>query len=302
MDLLVGLRSKSGTHEGIHTASGAAYWVSGSLVAVATAAAAGTFFVPGVLRGAAVMNGSARGTALVLLVVGLPTLIAAMYWATRGSLRAQVLWLGVVGYLIYNSVMFVIATPLNQLYLLYEAMLGLSIWAAVLVIHNLDVGSFRERFSLRFPVRGIATYALAITAMNAVVWLAGAVPAVLSTGSPAAVLSGTGLTTVPTYDQDLAFWLPLTAVGAIWLWRGRSWGYLIVGAVLTTWVIEGIGVAADQWFGHAADPSSTVAGLVMVPVFLGLAVIGLVPAFFYYRNLDDRGVEAVDGRPSRPMR
>ena len=268
---------------------GAAYWVSGALAAVSAIAAAGMLFVPGVLRGPAVMNGSARGTALVMLVVGLPLLVLSMYLAGRGSIRAHIVWLGVVAYVIYNAVMFILGTPLNQLYLVYEAMLALSIWSAILVIGTIDVDSFAQRFSRAFPARAIAAYALVMVALNSLVWLAGAVPAVLSTSSPASVLEGTGLVTVPTYDQDLAFWLPLTAVAAVWLWRRQAWGYLIIGAVLTSWIVEGVGVAVDQWMGSAADPASSVASAAMTPVFLALALIGLVPLFFYFRNLRDEG-------------
>jgi hypothetical protein len=266
----------------------AAYWVSGSLAVVAATAAAATFFVPGVLRGPAVMNGSARGTALVMLLVGIPLLVVSMYVAAHGSMRARVVWLGAVAYFIYNAVMFVLATPFNQLYLVYEAMLALSIWSAILVIHGIDLDSFAQRFSPALPARAIATYVLVIVGLNSLVWLAGAVPAVLSTSSPA-VLVGTGLVTVPTYDQDLAFWLPLTAMAAVWLWRRQAWGYLIVGAMLTYLVVEGAGVAVDQWMGSAADPSSTVASAALSPVFAALALIGLVPLFFYLRNLDGEG-------------
>ena len=270
------------------SASPAAYWVSGALAAVSTIGAGATYLVPGVLRGPAVMNGSARGTALVLLVAGVPLLVASMLLAARGSLRARVAWLGVIAYFIYNAVMFILGTPFNQLYLFYEAMLGLSIWSAALVIRTIDLDSFRERFSASFPARAIAVYLLVIVSLNALVWLMGVVPGVLSTSSPA-FLKGTGLVSLPTYDQDLAFWLPLVAVAAIWMWRGVPWGHLIAGAALTFWVIEGVGVAVDQWMGGMADPASTVASAAMTPVFLALAVVGLVPFFFYFRNLNDGG-------------
>ena len=265
----------------------AAYWVSGALAVVAAVAAAGTFFVPGVLRGTAVMNGSARGTAVLMLAAGLPLLVISMYVASRGSIRARIVWLGAVAYFLYNSVMFIIGTPFNQLYLVYEAMLGLSIWSTVFVIRTIDLGSFRQRFLPAFPSRAIALYMLAIVALNTLVWLRGAVPGVLSS-SPPAVLEGTGLVTVPTYDQDFAFWLPLIAIAAIWMWRGQVWGHLIVGAMLVYWIVEGVGVAVDQWMGSAADPTSTVASAAISPVFLAIAVIGLVPLFFYMRNLDER--------------
>jgi hypothetical protein len=61
-----------------------------------------------------------------------------------------------------------------------------------------------------------------------------------------------------------------------------------VGALLTTYVLESVGVAVDQAFGHAADPASPVASAAVVPVFAALAVVGLIPLFFSYRDLDRR--------------
>ena len=234
------------------------------------------------------MNGSARGTALVMLVGGLPLLGISMYLSSRGSIRARVAWLGAVAYFLYNSVMFILGTPFNELYLVYEAMFCLSIWSTVLVIRTIDLDSFRRRFLSAFPARAIAVYMLVIVGLNSFVWLSGVIPGLFDASNPA-FLKGTGLTSLPTYDQDLAFWLPLIAVAAIWMWRGQVWGHLIVGATLVYWIVEGIGVAVDQWMGSAADPASTVASAAMTPVFLALAVIGLVPLFFYLRNLEEGG-------------
>src|SRR6202158_900107 len=82
-----------------------AYWLSGALALVTALAAATTFFIPGVLRGPAVMNGSARGTALGILLVGVPALLIAMWSTAKGSTRALIVWLGVIAYLSYNAVM-----------------------------------------------------------------------------------------------------------------------------------------------------------------------------------------------------
>lgn len=261
------------------------YWLSASLAVVAAIAAAGTALVPGVLRGTAVMNGSARGTALVVLLVAVPTLAIAMWFATRGSARAQIVWLGAVGYILYNSTLFLFMTPFNNLFLLYVAMLSLGIWSTAIVIRGLGVESFRERFSAKLPARAIAIYALAIVALNFLAWMRVVVPGVLSTSSPQ-FLDGTGMPTSVLYVQDLAFWLPLMAVSAVWLWRRQAWGYVIAGAMLVYYEIEAIGVAVDQWMGHAADPASAVASAVAVPMFAVIFIIGLIPLAFYFRNLD----------------
>lgn len=266
----------------------AAYAVSGLLAIFSAAGAAATLFVPGVLRGPAVMNGSARGTALVMLVLGIPVLGVAMVLAARGSLRGRIVWFGAGGYFVYNGVMFVLGTPFNQLYLVYEAMLGLAIWTTALVLVTTDLGALRRSFAASFPDRPIAAYLLVIVAANTFLWLSAVVPAVLGYASPR-FLEGTGLTTVPTYDQDLAFWLPTIAVAAIWMWRRMAWGRLIAGGALVMWFIEAVTVAVDQWMGGAADPASTVASASMTPMFAALAVIGLVPLFFYMRGLRPGG-------------
>ena len=70
------------------------------------------------------------------------------------------------------------------------------------------------------------------------------------------------------------------AVAAAWLWRRRPWGYLIVGAGLVMWVIESVSIAVDQWYGHAADPGSSVASAALVPAFAVLALAGLMPIYY----------------------
>jgi hypothetical protein len=268
-----------------------AYWLSGSLAIVATIAAAGTALVPGVLRGTAVMNGSARGTALVVLLVAVPALAAAMWFAARGSARAQVVWLGAVAYILYNSVLFLFMTPFNKLFLFYVALMSLAIWSIAMVIRDIGVESFGQRFSPKLRVRAIAVYALAIVALNFLAWMQAVVPGVLSSSSPK-FLDGTGMTTSALYVQDLAFWLPLMAVSSVWLWRRQAWGYVIAGAMLVMYEIEAVGVAVDQWMGHAADPASAVAWAGAVPMFAAIALIGLIPMAAYFRGLDRRPVSS----------
>jgi hypothetical protein len=267
--------------------SGPVYGMSAALVLVAAVASAMTFFVSGVLRGPAVMNGSARGTALVVLAVAVPVVIGSMVWAARGSVRALVVWLGGLAYLLYNAVLFLFFTPFNRLFLLYVAMLSLSIWSVIALLRQLDPYALQERFTPQFPARAVAGYVWMIAILNALAWLVRIVPAVASSAPPS-FLDGTGVSTHPVYVQDLAFWIPLMAMSATLLWRRQAWGYLLAGAVLTFGVIESVGIGVDQWFGHAADPASPVAGAVMVPVFAALAMVGLVPLFFYFRYLDGR--------------
>jgi len=263
---------------------GAAYLLSGLLAVTATANGLLTFLVPGVLHGTAVMNGSARGTALAVLLLGVPVLAVSMALARSGSPRAVVCWLGAVGFVLYNSVLFVFATPFNRLFLLDLAMLALAAWSAGVLLWQTDVAALGGLFTQRAPVRGVAVYVWVIATLNALVWLIRIVPALIG-GGQAALLRGTGLPTHPVYVQDLALWLPLIAVAAVWLWRRRPWGYVLIGGALVMWVLESASIAVDQWYGHAADAASPVASAALTLAFGLLALIGLVPAYYLFRSL-----------------
>ncbi|MCB0895860.1 MAG: hypothetical protein H6529_05900 [Nocardioides sp.] len=247
---------------------------------VALAVAVATLLAPDVLRGPEAMDGSAQGTALVLLVVGIPTYAVSAVWTRAGSFGAELVLTGVTAYLLYNAVMFVFATPFNRLFLLYVAMLGLAL--ATLVHEVLEVWRRADR-SMAVPPRWVAVYVLVVVALNALAWLARVVPAVLG-DDPASLLDGTGVATNPVYVQDLAFWLPVMAWLGIGTWQGHAPRAALATAGIVMWVLESVGVAVDQWWAHAADPASPVASSAAVPLFLAVAAVALVPAVVSVRR------------------
>ena len=195
------------------------------------------------------------------------------------------MWLGTLGYLLYQAVLFCFATPLNSLFLCYVAYLGLAVWSIVTLFPAVDQHAFGCRLSTGMPARFLAVFALAITAMNAAVWLSAIVPALLELGSRVAD-EGHGIahqSRLRAGSGDLAAAPHAAAVGC---WHRRAWGLLVTGAMLVMFTLEGIGVATDQWFGSRADPSSPAASMMMVPAFAALAVVtGSVLALYLY-NID----------------
>jgi hypothetical protein len=259
------------------------YVLSAALGVATMLASAPTLFLPGVLRGPAVMNGSARGTALVALFVALPLLGVAMALAARGWDRAPLMWLGAAGYLIYNGFLFLFATPFNQFFLAYLAMFSLAGWTAAAIWRHCDIQVLGAQLRRVVPARSVAVFTWVIVLLNALAWLAPVVRDLIGT-RPGSLLAGTGMTTSPLYIQDLGFWLPLAGTAAWALWRKRAWGYVVVGSILTFWVVESLSIAVDQWMGSAADPASTVASAAMSPAFAAVALVTAVPLFFFYRR------------------
>ena len=84
------------------------------LAIAAWAASIATFVDKNPIVGPAVSVGCARGTASVVAAVATPLMIAGIWLASQGSLRAVIVWLGASGYLVYHAFTLLFATPYNK--------------------------------------------------------------------------------------------------------------------------------------------------------------------------------------------
>jgi hypothetical protein len=165
-----------------------------ALAVVVAVAAVPTFFVDGILNGTPVMNGSARGTALTMFALALPVLAVGLVTSTQGSVRGRAALIGALAYLTYNATLLLYATPFNELFLAYVALLGLSLWTLVCAL----LGPLPLIMpSSRLPARGIAGFILTVVSLNALAWLQFVIPDLGE--DPPGFLDGTGL----TYQPDL---------------------------------------------------------------------------------------------------
>ena len=265
------------------TTSRGAVRLSVALAVVALAAGGLTFFGD-FLVGPEVMQGSARGTALMMFLVAAPALLLAAQRTRQGSTRWLFVWGGMSMFLVYNSFLLLTGTPMNRLFLLYVAAFGLAVATLIAVARSVDADAVAQKCGPEIRVRPIAVYLGATVVLNVLAWLGRIVPATVS-DEMSDLVEGMGIATVPTYLQDLAFWLPLIAFGAWQLWNHRPWGFVICGAALAFWTLEAATVAVDQWFGNRADPSSDIASAAVVVPFAVLAAITAVVFWSFLRHV-----------------
>jgi hypothetical protein len=261
----------------------APYVLSVGLALVTLAAVVGALVLPEAIRAPAVTVGNLQGTALVLGVVTLPVLAASMVLLARGLAVAVIFWLGALGSIAYQSVLFLFGVPFNSFFFLYVAMLSMSVWAIVALAGRTPVARVGGQIGTNAPVRLVAGYLLINAALFGVLWLGSTVPAILSS-EPPAFLEGTGMLTGPVQIIDFAFTLPLMTLAALLLLRRRPWGYLLSGVLLVMLAIETASIGVDQWLGHAADPSSPAASAALTPLFAVLTMIGIVVLGLFLRR------------------
>ncbi len=101
---------------------------------------------------------TAFGNDLITLVLAVPTLVGALTYSARGSIRGTLLWLGSPYYMLYNYAFYLFGVPVSKLFLVFVGVFTFSALALVLGLANLDVETLTRQFRARTPARSVAAY------------------------------------------------------------------------------------------------------------------------------------------------
>ena len=133
----------------------------------------------------------------------------------RGSLRAYLAWLGVLGFSAYTFAIYAFTIHFGPLFLLYVAVLGLSLYTLVGGLLSIDSERVKASFGSSAPVRSTAALVTGVGALFYLLWLSAIVPATLDGTTPQELVD-VGLPTNPVHVIDLAVFLPAAPA------RGRA--------------------------------------------------------------------------------
>lgn len=248
--------------------------VLSALAAVLTFIAAGAgLFVAGFYEpvlASTTLRAGAYGQDLLALVAA-ALILAAIALTWRGSARAVMVWAGALGYLIYGYLLYAFDAVYTPLYLVYIAILGLSLYSLIGLLARLDAGAFREHVRASFPARSTAAV-LAIPILFIPPWLAFILEG---------MAQGQSVTINSVLVIDLAFLIPACLLSAVLVWRRRTWGYVFAGPLLVQITTLGLSLSiATVWgvsLGAPQDP--------LLPVYAVMAVVGVVAIVRYLRHI-----------------
>ncbi len=197
-------------------------------ISIALAALMATQALLGVLaseayRDVAWIKATWFGNDLVTLLIAVPLLIGAMWSASRGSIRGRLVWLGVLGYAVYNYTYYVLGAALNVFFAIYVATFVVAIASLIIGLVGTDATSVAKAFSVRTPARILGGYYVFVATSLSVVWL-GTWAAYVFAGRPTPVETE-AFHLVAALDMTLM--VPALVTGGVLLWHRRPWGYLI---------------------------------------------------------------------------
>ncbi|MCC6456370.1 MAG: hypothetical protein IT328_15555 [Caldilineaceae bacterium] len=203
-----------------------------------------------------------------------PLLVMVMVWTDRGSLRAFVIWNGLLVYAAYYYAFYCFGFVYTLYYPLYLAVMGLATFSLVGLSSNVDLQFFRARVSERMPVR-LVSGVLGMTVLFVPIWLS-----MMFQG----IRTGQVGTTDLVFVLDLAFLIPACVFAAVQIWRRRPVGYLFSGPLLFKATVSGILLMGGEFLKMQRGLPPALDQLAM---YLFLATVGLVGLVLYLRNLGD---------------
>lgn len=214
-------------------------------------------------------------TLMALVVFGL-----SLRAARRGSPRATLIWLGLLGYLAYTYTGAAFSYRFNELFLIYVALFSGLGAALIAALSGLRVNALRNAFDERVPRRGVAVFLVVMATTLCLLWFSQIIP-FFTSGRLPPMIEQADVPTVFVYVLDLGVVVPLALLAVLWLWRDQAWGYVLAGFVLVKAATMGLALLAMTGFslyaGLAVDPTMSIAWLV-------LAAAGLAMSWVYFRH------------------
>jgi len=177
---------------------------------------------------------------LITLVLGLPLLAVSARLAWRGSLRGGLLLAGTLGFFLYTYLSMAMYAAYNPLFLVYVALLTLSLFAFVLCLMSFETAALPGRFSERLPRRAIATLLFAAGGFLLLAWLGRILPPLFQGQTPALE----NATTLVIQAMDLGLVAPASFLAGVLLLRRRPWGYLLAAVLLMKFLTMGAAVSS----------------------------------------------------------
>jgi hypothetical protein len=184
-------------------------------------------------RESAALFDAATAQDVVTLVPVAPLVALLAFWAGRGSLGAFLCLPGFLAFTAYNYAIYAFSIHFGSLFLVWVAVLGLSIFALVGVLATADMSAIKQRFAGR-AMPGPAWFLIGVAALFALLWLSEIVPDMLA-GDPSRSAREWNVPTNPVHVLDLAFFLPGVITSGVLLLRRHPLGYATAAGQLV-WI------------------------------------------------------------------
>jgi hypothetical protein len=218
---------------------------------------------------------------IVVLLVGLPLLIASLILSINRSLRGQLIWLGMLNFTLYNYSYYLFGAAFNNFFLIYVVLFTLSMYSIIFGLVHLDYRKLAQSFNEKTPVKGICIFMILLAVTLGGAWLSQWFNFVV-TGNPPQIMVNLDSPTNLVATLDLTLVVPFSFVAAYFLWNRRPIGYVL--AIMLN--VKGFVYNLVLILGSIVQEHSKVKGAMdLVPLWVILCIGCLLSFVLLIMNL-----------------
>ena len=248
------------------------------IVILAVVSSVGPFYLDLYRRDGPFALGAQQGTDLVTLFLATPLLMAGTILTMRGSARGILLWIGMLEYMLFNFIHYLLGAQMNAFFLVYAALCALCLHALISAMNNAWLTAIGSTFRKSTPARRISLYMLVFAALLTALWslqwyritFQGA-----DTGLPAEAVHLFAAV-------DLTVFVPAMLVVAAMLWRRTPTGYAqATSLMIASSVYPLVLIASAPFQAHAGVQGAWTA----VPLWAVLSAGSFLCSLALLRNM-----------------
>jgi len=222
--------------------------------------------------------------AIVRLVLGIPLLIFSFVFYLKGSLKATMIYIGILFSFFYQSLLWAIGWHFNALFLVYTFTFAFCLVSLFLVVFSFDINRIKHAINKKFPVRAVAILLFFIAGMLFFKCIGEIIPMLLTGGLNEPFLGYYNL-----FDQfiDIGIIVPFAIFVGVLLLKRNDYGFLFSTVALILVLNIGLSVVTGQSIlGVMTNTfSDQLSGIAIFSVFMFVDTFILVKIF---KNINEK--------------
>ncbi len=213
----------------------------------------------------------------ITLIVVIPAFLITIFYLKRKGLKAELIWLGLLNYFLYNYAFYLFGAYFNNMFLLYVLICSLSFFSMLGFFSILKISeiSFDNKIT-----KWVTAFLLLLSAMLCLIEIPPCIQ-FISNGKIPELNLKTGLHTNIVYALDLTFIVPCMVIASILNLQKNVWGgvvsiiMLVKASTYGLVLISGTILLMQQ---GETDP--------LLPVWIFIATGGIIGLYFMIKNAE----------------